>query len=110
MFGKYFRFTEWERHKKQVTLYPGGLTYDVAKFILANRLSSRRGLIWYSNVRPLVDKHGRKIVLRAIHRLRRVHGMDICKPKNKQFQRPHVWQITNYEKFRLWTPPRKDGE
>lgn len=102
------RLVDLCRHPKQVTLYPGSTLYEVARHMLTNRLSSQ-GALWYTNVSPMVDKHGAKAVLRAINSLRKTHKIDIRKPTNHHFDRRHVWQISNPERIRFHTPPERES-
>lgn len=104
MSNHYYRVLESVKYPKMRTIFPGSNVYDVAKYVLTHRLRSG-GLIWYSNLTPMIDKLGNKSVLRAFDHLRSDYGMLITKPTNKQFMRPNVWAFENFEHIRFYTPP-----
>lgn len=93
-------------HPRQTTVYPGSLSYEVLEFMLAHKLAApARSNLWCSNVRPLVELHGAKPVLRAITRLRTKLRVEIRKPRNSNYRRPHVWELADPERIRLY--PRR---
>lgn len=102
-----YQIAERVKYPRQITMFPGTFTFEVFKFMMDNRLSSR-GSIWYVNVTALVTKHTNKRVLRVFDLLRRNYGLKITKPTNRQYLRPNVWVIDNYEKVRFYAPPSKE--
>lgn len=104
-----YQIIESVKYPKQATIFPGSFVFDVAKFMLTNRIEPKKGYLWYTNVSPLVERWGNKPVLNAIARLRKVYGLIIQKPTNARLlKRRHVWQIMNPERVRFYAPPSKE--
>lgn len=105
----YYKLLESFKYPKMLTIFPGSNIYEVAKYVLTHRLRSG-GLIWYSNVTPLVNSMGNRRVLRSFDILRTDYKMKITKPTNKQFMRPNVWAFDNYEHIRFYAAPLKEED